>query len=199
MFTGPNIDKDITEYVQTCSRCASTAKTPVRAELSSWPKARPVWSRVHIDFAGEFQGLNYLVVVDSFSKWPEIFIMSTTTANATISKINELNARFGRMDILVSDNGPQFRSEQFKDFCIANGISHIKSPPHFPQANGQAERFVDTFKQALNKAKGEESVANVLQTFLQRYRMTPNAQLPHKLFSSRSNVWTKNAINIGFD
>lgn len=37
---------------------------------------------------------------------------------------------------------------------------------------------MDTFKRALSKAKGEESVENVLQRFLQRYRITPNAQLP---------------------
>lgn len=83
------------------------------------------------------------------------------------------------MDILVSDNGPQFTSSQFDDFCKAEGIYHIKTPPYHLQSNGQAEIFVDTFKRALNKAKGEESIPDVLQTFLQRYRMTPNAQLPN--------------------
>lgn len=175
----PNIDKDITDFVHNCSRCASTAKAPVKTELSSWPKASNVWSRVHIDFAGEFQGLYYLVIVDSFSKWPEIFIMPNTTTSATISKLRELNALFGNMDIIVSDNGSQFISGQFEDFCIDEAIYHIKSPPYHQQSNGQAERFVDTFKRALNKAKGEESVPNVLQTFLQRYRITPNAQLPN--------------------
>lgn len=175
----PNIDKDITDFVNNCSRCASAAKAPVKATLSSWPKASTVWSRVHIDFAGEFQGLHYFVVVDSFSKWPEIFIMPNTTALCAISKLRELNSRFGNMDILVSDNGSQFISEQFDDFCKEEGIYHIRSPPYHPQSNGQAERFVDTFKRALKKAKGEESIPNVLQTFLQRYRMTPNAQLPN--------------------
>lgn len=91
----PNIDKDIVDYVHSCSRCASTAKAPIKSELSSWPKASSVRSRVHIDFAGEFQGLNYFVVVDSFSKWPEIFIMTTSAA---ISKLKELNSRFGTYD-----------------------------------------------------------------------------------------------------
>lgn len=175
----PNIDKDITDFVQSCSRCASTAKAPVKTELSSWPKASGVWTRVHIDFAGEFMGLHYFVVVDSFSKWPEIFIMPSTTAAAAISKLKELISRFGNMAILVSDNGSQFTSEEFEDFCKEEGIYHIRSPPYHAQSNGQAERFVDTFKRALKKAKGEESIPNVLQTFLQRYRMTPNAQLPN--------------------
>ncbi|XP_037036075.1 uncharacterized protein K02A2.6-like [Bradysia coprophila] len=174
----PNIDKDITEYVQSCSRCASTAKAPIKATLSSWPKASNVWSRVHIDFAGEFQGHYYFVVVDSYSKWPEIFVITNTTSAVAISKLREINARFGNMSILVSDNGPAFISEEFADYCKSEGIYHIRTPVYHAQSNGQAERFVDTFKRALKKAKGEESIPNVLQTFLQRYRMTPNAQLP---------------------
>lgn len=175
----PNIDKDVSDWVQKCSRCASTARAPVKSELYSWPKASEVWSRVHIDYAGPFQGHNYLVIVDSFSKWPEIFIMTSTTSAATITKIRELIGRFGLMAIIVSDNGTQFTSHEFDEFCKSEGICHIPTPPAHPQSNGQAERFVDTFKRALNKAKGEENVAIVLQRFLQRYRITPNAQLPN--------------------
>lgn len=32
----PNIDKDITDFVQNCSRCANAARAPVKVELSSW-------------------------------------------------------------------------------------------------------------------------------------------------------------------
>ncbi|XP_037028712.1 uncharacterized protein K02A2.6-like [Bradysia coprophila] len=158
----PNIDKDITEYVQRCSRCASTAKTPVKATLSSWPKSSHVWSRVHIDFAGEFQGHYYFVIVDSYSKWPEIFIMNNITSAAAISKLQELNARFGNMSILVSDNGPAFISVEFDEFFKWSGRTICR----YIQAGTQ-------------KSKREERVPDVLQTFLQRYRMTPNAQLPN--------------------
>lgn len=154
-------------------------KSPIKATLSSWPKPSGIWSRVHIDFAGEFLGLYYVVVVDSYSKWPEIFIVSNITSAAAISKLTEINARFGIMSILVSDNGPAFISEEFDNFCKSEGIYDIRTPAYHPQSNGQAERFVDTFKRVLKKAKGEESIPNVLQTFLQRYRMTPNAQLPN--------------------
>ncbi|XP_037043751.1 uncharacterized protein K02A2.6-like [Bradysia coprophila] len=158
----PNIDKDITEYVQRCSRCASTAKTPVKATLSSWPKSSHVWSRVHIDFAGEFQGHYYFVIVDSYSKWPEIFIMNTLHLLQRFLNYKNLTHVLAICRFL---------------FPIMVLRSSLLNSTNF--SNGQAERFVDTFKRALKKAKGEERVPDVLQTFLQRYRMTPNAQLPN--------------------
>ena len=69
--------------------------------------------------------------------------------SARISKIKELISRFGKMDIIVSDNGPQFRSEEFREFC--KDEDHIRTPPYHAQSNGQAEWFVDTFKRVLSK------------------------------------------------
>ena len=83
-----------------------------------------VRKRIHIDFAGPFNGLSYLVVVDAFSKWPETFIMSSTTSEKTISVLRTLFSRTGVPQILVSDNGTQFASREFKMFMEKNGIRH---------------------------------------------------------------------------
>lgn len=174
----PDIDEHIETLVRGCQRCASAAKAPTKC-LSSWPAPAKPWSRLHLDYAGPFQGQNYLIVVDALTKWPEIFLMSSTTAYATIIKLRELFARFGNPDCIVSDNGPQFASAEMKQFFEAEGILHIRSPPFHPQSNGQAERFVDTMKRALTKAEGEDSAQTVLQTFLKVYRSTPNASLPN--------------------
>ena len=63
-----------------------------------------------MDFAGLFLGKIFLEVVNSHSKWPEIIILSTTTAARTIIALRELFARSGIPKQLVSDNGPQFMS-----------------------------------------------------------------------------------------
>ena len=55
----------------------------------------------------------------------------------------------------VSDNGPQFKSDEFKQFLNENGITHLTTAPYFPATNGQAESFVQTLKKALTAAKGE--------------------------------------------
>ena len=47
-----------------------------------------------------------------------------------------------------SDNGPQVITAEFSTFMKQNGIKHIKCSPYHPSSNGQAERFVRSFKEA---------------------------------------------------
>ena len=102
-----------------------------------------------MDFAGPFAGKMFLIVVDAHSKWPEVHIMSSTTAAKTIAVLRELFARYGLPHQLVSDNGPQFAAEEFTMFLRVNGVKHIKYAPYHPASNGAAERMVQMMKQSL--------------------------------------------------
>nr|CDJ81316.1 RNA-directed DNA polymerase (reverse transcriptase) and Integrase domain containing protein [Haemonchus contortus] len=177
----PSMEADIEKLVRNCATCAQQAKNPVKAELQSWPKPLTPWARVHADFAGPLDGNFYLVIVDAFSKWPEIIQMNSITTSATIKALSKVFAQFGNPQTLITDNGTQFTSAAFVDFCRRRGIKHIRSPPFHPQSNGQAERFVDTFKRGLTKLKGEEPTTEALQAFLMDYRSTPCPSGPNHL------------------
>ena len=71
----------------------------------------------------------YLVLVDAYSKYLEVVKMDTTTSFATISVLREIFSRQGLPEMLVSDNGPQFISSEFQEFCAQNGIRHRTSSP----------------------------------------------------------------------
>nr|CDJ86255.1 RNA-directed DNA polymerase (reverse transcriptase) and Integrase domain containing protein [Haemonchus contortus] len=177
----PSMEADIEKLVRNCATCAQQAKDPVKTELQSWPKPLTPWTRVHADFAGPLDGNFYLVIVDAFSKWPEIIQMNSMTTSATIKVLTKVFAQFGNPHTLVTDNGTQFTSATFVDFCRRRGIKHVRSPPFHPQSNGQAERFVDTFKRGLAKLKGEEPTTEALQAFLMAYRSTPCPSGPNHL------------------
>ena len=87
----------------------------------------------------------------------------------------------------MSDNRPQFTSHELAEFMKRNGIKHILVAPYHPRSNGQAERFVQTFKQFF-KAEGSGSIKQKLARFLFSYRTTPNSstgQTPAELFLNR--------------
>ncbi|PIC32480.1 hypothetical protein B9Z55_012795 [Caenorhabditis nigoni] len=177
----PQIDLEIESLVRNCQDCQAAAKNPVKTTLQPWPTASIPLERIHIDYAGSIDGIYYLVFVDAFSKWPEILPTRTITASRTIELLTPIFARYGNPQTLVSDNGTQFVSSTFQQFCSSRGIKHLRSPPFHPQSNGQAERFVDTFKRALVKLKREETTQEALQTFLMAYRSTPCTSSPGQL------------------
>ena len=177
----PLIDSDIAEMVKSYKACASAAKTQPHNAPIPWPKCSAPWQRVHMDFAGPIDGLYFLLVIDAYSKWPEIISATRITAKATVEMLRGLCSRFGMPNTIVSDNGRQFTSWEFEDFCNSNGIEHNRSPPYHPQSNGQAERFVDTFKRVLSKIrKGKVSLQEALDVFLLTYRSTPNKLLENQ-------------------
>ena len=110
----PSIDRDITEWVISCHACQAAAKPPPSTDKTSRPKSSAPWQRLHIDYAGPLKGEWYLILVDSFSKWPEIVQTSNTSSASTIAILRSIFARFGMPMMLVSDNGTQFCSIEFE-------------------------------------------------------------------------------------
>ncbi|XP_065322518.1 igE-binding protein-like [Gordionus sp. m RMFG-2023] len=72
--------------------------------------------------------------------------MQNTSADTMIKRLKKWFARFGIPKYIVSDNGPQFLSGEFRRYCDLNNIRHICSAPYHPKTNGLAEHTVRTLK-----------------------------------------------------
>ena len=151
------------------------AVMPAAVARHPWLHPSGPWERMHIDY-GEWNNHHFFVLVDAFSKWPEVKLVSTTTSRKTITILSDVFAMFGFPQMLVSDNAPQFVSAEFEDFLCQNHITHRTSPPYHPSTNGIAENMVKNVKCHLKKHH-VQAVANVhqeLSDFLRTYRNVPH-------------------------
>ena len=89
-----------------------------------------------------------------------------------IEILRHVFARFGLPEMIVSDNGPCFASEEFESFLLANGMKYVTSSPYHPATNGLAERAVQILKKGLKKVT-TGSLQTRLAQVLMSYRITP--------------------------
>lgn len=73
----PGIGEDIEEFVNNCKVCKLLVAKPLSSGISSWPKSEFFFQRVHMDFF-YFRNKNFLLIVDSYSKWIDIKEMNNT-------------------------------------------------------------------------------------------------------------------------
>ena len=119
-------------------------------------------------------GQLFLIVIDAYSKWIEVYPTSSTSATATIEELRQAFANHVLPDMVVSDNGAKFASEEFADFMASNGILHVKTAPRHPSSNGLVERSVRIFKEGMKKLEGFGGTVHTrLNRFLLAYRSTP--------------------------
>ena len=190
----PGVDQNIEDLVRSCLACQEVRNTPPTAPLHPWLWPTKPWRRIHIDFAGPFLKRMFLLVTDAHSKWPEIIEMASTTSTRTIEELRRLFAAYGLPEQVVTDNGPQFVSQEFANFMKLNGIKHIKTVPYHPASNGAVERLVQTFKKSMMcKLQKGVTISQLLSSFLLSYRTTPHSTTkvtPAELFMNR-NIRTR--------
>ncbi|CAC5399297.1 unnamed protein product [Mytilus coruscus] len=135
-------------------------------------------------------------MVDAHSKWPEVIKMKNITSESTINVLRTIFSRNGIPSRIVSDNGPQFTSQEFENFMQLNGIKHIRSASYHPSTNGLAERFVQTFKQAMKSSSNDSgTVSKKLAQFLLAYRNTPAKLMIGRELKTRMNLLRPNIDN----
>lgn len=101
----PSLNADIETIVKSCRLCAENQRNPPEAELHPSKPAKSPFDRVHIDYAGPFQGYQFFILVDAYSKWPEIVpIVATPSSTTTMQILIHIFCRQRYPNVLVSNN-----------------------------------------------------------------------------------------------
>ena len=129
-------------------------------------------------------------------------MIANTTTTAVIKYLTDVFSIFGLPETIVSDNGVQFKSSEFEQWCKAYNIKHIGTATYHPASNGCVERFNGTLKGFIHKNEGISDAA--LAKFLLTYRNTPHrttARCPSELLLGRrarllfDTIFTEGAVN----
>ena len=168
----PNISADIEKSIRLCRQCQEMQLTPPVAPLNPWRWPTRPWARLHLDFAGPFEGKTILVIVDAHSKWIEATCTPSTASSHVIEVLRTVFASHGLPETVVTDNGTGFVSQEFRHFLRTNGVKHTTSAPYYPVSNGLAERAVQIVKKGLKK-ETSGTMATRLARILCSYRITP--------------------------
>jgi len=85
-----------------------------------------------------------LIIADYNTKFFEISELPNTVATTVVSHTKNVFARFGIPKSVISVNGPQFASQEYKLFSQQWHFIHNTSSPEYPQSNGFLERTIQT-------------------------------------------------------
>ena len=117
-----------------------------------------------------------LLVIDNYSRFPEIEIVRSTAAETVIQKFDAILARHGLPEEVISDNGSPFNSQEWEDYSKKKGFYHHGVTPEAPWANGYAERFMQMIGKVIQTSEAErKNPRATIHDYLMAYRATPHA------------------------
>ena len=141
----PGMGRDIENLVSQCEIRAEHHMSNPREPMTVGEIPSRPWEFVSTDLF-TFHGDDYLLIVDSYSRFIEIAKLTNTFSNTVIQHTKSIFTRHGIPAMLRSDNSPQYSSDKFKTFSKEWGFKHVTSSPYYPQANRLAEKSVQVIK-----------------------------------------------------
>ena len=151
--------QDVKNMIANCTKCATYAPSQ-RAEPLVLSKGSFPFEKVGVDLF-HANGKDHLVLIDSFSGFPCVARLNSTTTLAVTNQLTRWFSDFGYPKVLRSDGGPQFRSD-FNSFCASLGIEKELSSPYNASSNGLAEAGVKQMKHLILKTKNEHEFREAL-------------------------------------
>ncbi len=158
-FWWPSMGSEIKEYVRTCWQCQANKTDRIRRVPPLTPLSPPdaCWRTVGVDLVVDLpptEGNKYnaiCVFVDHLSKMVRVLPTWTSLDTKGFAQlfIREIFTHYGMPQNIVSDRGPQWCSEFFRDLCDGLGIKLKLSTAYHPQTNGLVERTNEVVEAAL--------------------------------------------------
>ena len=182
----PNMAADIRQVVEKCEACRSYERLQQKETLITHETPTLQWEKVGVDLFS-WEGRDYQVIFDYTSNFWEVDRMNSTTTTSVIKQLKSHFARFGIPSVVVSDNGPQYVSEEFCTFAAKWDFEHQTSAPGHQNANGKAEAAVKAAKLMFRKCKKSQTDPLSCSVRDQKNTNTRSGKQPGTTFTEQEN------------
>ena len=176
--------RDVSEYIKSCHNCQQLrgprSADDLKCPLQPLKIPEKFNERVHADLMGPLRSVTsnkyILVMSDSFTKWIELVPLPNKSSEEVAKAIYEnWICRNSPMDILITDNGKEFKNQVMEELCQNHGIKHRYTSPYHPQTNAQCERQ-------------NRTILAYLKTFVDDTTLNWESKLPPCQYSFNSQV-----------
>ena len=146
------------------------------------------WEKIAADFCGDLPtGEKLLVIIDLYSKMPIVEFMKSTKFQSVAERLDALFSLFGYPELMKTDNGPPWDSNDFEHYLKVRNFMHESSIPLWPRSNGQVKQFMQILGKTIrhNIECETNTWKNSIHTMLLNYSKSINPatnETPAKLF-----------------
>ena len=148
----PNMSNEIKDMIGQCSASNEYQQSQCKEPLMTHEIPERLWSRVTMDIFS-LEGEDHLITVDFYSDFWEVDKLSDMTSKTVIDHSKVHFSRYGVPDVVVTNNGGQFNSDEFRRFARVWEFNHVTTSPYHSQSNGKVESAVKIAKKVMKKAK----------------------------------------------
>ena len=112
----PKMSSQIEDMISRFGECLKYKPSKHKKELKPRPVPTQAWQKIGSDLF-ELRQKNYLIITDYYSLQPEVYELKAANSKQVIVLMRDIFARHGVPSELVSDNGSQYKSKEFRRFA----------------------------------------------------------------------------------
>ena len=149
----PGIDRDITNLIGSCDVCREVQHTPRTFDEHTTEACYP--GHIYGTDIGNIQGKPPITVVAYFSFFIHERPLPDMMLDTVILALKTIFSEAGAPTILISYNGRQYCSEEFKEFSLKWSFIDKTSSLYYPKGNAHAERAIGIIKEVYTQCEDD--------------------------------------------
>lgn len=143
LYFWPRMSSQVDAYVGKCEKCKIVKRpnTVLKTEMGKPFVSERPFQHIYLDYLGPYPrssrgNTHMLVILDHLTKFPIFTPLRHANTTLTIEALEKLVfSVFNVPETVLTDNGSQFLSHQFKSFLENYGIRHLTTPVYSAQSN----------------------------------------------------------------